>query len=226
MSVTEPTAEREDDGLWIVSKPAGWLVHPAKGTNAPNLVEWLASQGAASTVAPVHRLDLTTSGVVLFAESKETRAAIGRFFVDGLVDKRYVALVHGRTRAKGIIKTALDDGRRGRPLDALTRYRTREHLGGFSLISVRPATGRKHQIRRHLHSLRHPIVGDERYSTKKFVPVPAFPGRLWLHSERLSLPDGRSFAVALAPELAAHLAVLRADLEVPRAGNSDSAPTE
>jgi 23S rRNA-/tRNA-specific pseudouridylate synthase len=205
----EPSGERHDDGLWVVNKPTGWLVHPANGTDAPNLVDWLVSQGASPEVAPVHRLDLPTSGIVLFCESSALRGALGRFFVDGLVDKRYVALVHGRTRSKGIIKKPLDDERRGRPLDAITRYRTREHLGGFSLITARPATGRKHQIRRHMHSLRHPLVGDERYRSEKFVPVPAFPGRLWLHSERLNLPDGRSFAVSLPPELATHLEVLR-----------------
>lgn len=209
MTDSGPSAEISE-GLWIVSKPAGWLVHPANGTDAPNLVDWLVSQGASSEVAPVHRLDLLTSGIVLYSDSKQVRGAVGRLFAEGQIEKRYVALVHGRTRAKGIIKTPLDDGRRGRPLTALTRYRTREHLGGFSLVSVRPATGRKHQIRRHMHSIKRPIVGDERYRTKKFVPVPAFPGRLWLHAERLTLPDGRSFAVPLASELADHLRVLRA----------------
>jgi hypothetical protein len=60
------------------------------------------------------------------------------------------------------------------------------------------------------------VVGDERYRTEKFVAVPAFPNRLWLHAERVSLPDGRSFVAPLAPELQAHLEVLRASM-VPKA---------
>lgn len=187
-------------------------MHPARGTTAPNVVEWLVAQGAVEGIAPVHRLDLVTSGVVLYAEDRALRGALGRMFRDGLVEKRYVALVVGRTRKKGVIRKPLADARRGRPLKAVTRYRTREHLGGFSLVSVRPQTGRKHQIRRHLQGIKHPIVGDSRYGPRRFVPVPAFPGRLWLHAERVTLPDGRSFAAPLAPELADHLAVLRGGL--------------
>ncbi len=227
-----PSVIENTGSLWVVYKPAGWLVHPAKGTDAPNLVDWLVENGAPKGVAPVHRLDLPTSGVILYSDSSEERGKIGRFFVDGAVEKRYVALVHGHTRSKGIIKKPLDDGRRGKPLEALTRYRTRENLGGFSFISVRPATGRKHQIRRHLHSIKRPIVGDERYRAKKFIPVPAFPNRLWLHAERVTLPDGRSFVAPLAEELQAHLEVLRASMrpkaeaETPEAGKPEAEKPE
>ena len=100
-------------------------------------------------------------------------------------------------------------GRRGRPLPAVTRYRHREALGGFSLVEARPETGRKHQIRRHLHGIGHPIVGDERYRPRRFKAVPGYPGRLWLHAAALELPDGHTIVAPLPPALMDHLDRLR-----------------
>ncbi len=90
----------------------------------------------------------------------------------------------------------------------MTRYALAEALGAFSLLRVRPETGRKHQIRRHLHGIGLPLVGDTRYRGR-FRPVPGFPGRLFLHAWRLSLPDGRSFESPLPPELEACILELR-----------------
>ena len=83
-----------------------------------------------------------------------------------------------------------------------------EWIGAFTLIEARPATGRKHQIRRHLHGLGHPIVGDERYPLPRFRAVPGFPGRLWLHALGVMLPDETILQDPLPPELEAHLAFM------------------
>ncbi|MCB9507437.1 MAG: RluA family pseudouridine synthase [Myxococcales bacterium] len=202
-----PTVDR---GLWIVCKPTGWLVHAANGTDAPDVRTALVAAGAPPDVAPVNRLDLETSGVVLYAETAELRAELGAMFAAGQVAKRYAAVVFGRTRAKGIVRRPLDDGRRGRPLEAVTRYRTREWMGGFSYVALRPEHGRKHQLRRHMQGIGHAIVGDTRYPGPTEIRIPAFPGRLWLHAERIELPDGRSFHAPLPRELAANLEALRA----------------
>lgn len=176
----------------------------------PDLLTHAVSElGLPVGLAPIHRLDRGTSGVVLCSPDAGVRAAIGAHFAAGEVDKRYRALVFGRTHAKGIVRRPLGDRRRDKPMPAVTRYRTLELFPKVSLIGVRPQTGRRHQIRRHLSAIGHAIVGDERYPPKRRLTVPAFPGRLWLHAEQLRLPDGRRFEAPLPQELSGHLATLR-----------------
>ncbi len=197
------------DGIVAVHKPAWMLVHPAGVPDRPDLCTWLDTQDdLPSGCRPVHRLDAQASGVVLCAADATVRAEVAGWLARGEIDKSYVALVHGRTHRKGIIRRPLADARRGRPLPAVTRYRRLEWLGAFTLLEVRPATGRKHQIRRHLHGLGHPLVGDDRYRPRRFRPVPAFPGRLWLHAIGIMLPDETIFSDPLPPELEAHLEAL------------------
>ncbi len=157
----------------------------------------------------MHRLDRETSGLVLASPDASLRAELGDLFASGAVHKEYQALVFGRCHEKGVVRRALADGRRGRPLPAVTRYRLLEWLGPLSLVRARPEHGRKHQIRRHLQAIGHAIVGDERYPPPRFRRVPGYPGRLWLHASRLELPDGRVWEAPLPPELAAHLDLLR-----------------
>src|SRR5690606_14273653 len=147
---------------------------------APDLVSWLRGQG--EDALPVHRLDAESSGLVICAAEPALRQEAAGWFAEGRIEKTYLALVAGRARPKGVIRRALEDARRGRPLPAVTRYRTLELLGGVSLLRVRPETGRKHQIRRHMQGLGHPLVGDTRYGPRRPLRVPGFPGRLWLHA--------------------------------------------
>ncbi len=167
------------------------------------------TEGLPPGVVPLHRLDLHTSGVLLCASDLSVRGRVQEWFAAGLVQKTYLALVHGRTHGKGTIRRGLKDARRRKTLDAVTRYTRREALGGFSLLEVHPETGRKHQVRRHLQGLGHAVVGDTRYRPKRFRKVPAFPGRLWLHAWRVTLPDGGAFEAPLPEALESHLAVLR-----------------
>ncbi len=198
-----------DDGIFAVHKPAGWRVHPADADGTPDLLAWLAEAGHPAA-RPGHRIDAHASGIVLCAPTGAGRARIGAMLQDPAAEKVYLALVFGATRRKGTIRRPLADARRGRPLPALTRYRTLEQLGGFSLLSVRIDTGRKHQIRRHLQGLGHSIVGDQRYRPRRFRRVPAFPGRLWLHARALVLPDGTTVEDPLPEVLVDHLERLRA----------------
>lgn len=213
MSSTKPTVLRNRDGLLILDKPAGWLVHPAGEGERPDLQTWLSRQRSLPRgQRPVHRLDSETSGLAMFSADPEVRGDIGRALAKGQVNKTYLALVVGRTRRKGVISRGLKDARRGKTVTAVTRYRSLEQLGGFTLVELHPESGRKHQLRRHMQGIGHAIVGDTRYRGKRFVKVPGFPGRLWLHALRLELPGGLEIEAPLPPELQAHLELLRRGL--------------
>ena len=119
--------------------------------------------------------------------------------------KEYVALCKGVVREKGAIRRPLVE--HGRPHEARTRYTRREVIGGHSRVTVRPDEGRKHQIRRHLASLGHPVIGDERYGdvrTNEYFLMRHFLDRPFLHCARIELElDGRSLDLRapLAPDL-------------------------
>jgi 23S rRNA-/tRNA-specific pseudouridylate synthase len=196
-------------GILAVHKPAGWRVHPANADGTPDLVQWFEQQGLRG-VRPGHRIDAPASGIVLCAAAPGARAHISDLLQSPDTEKVYLALVHGQTRRKGTVRRPLADARRGRPLPALTRYRTLEQLGPVSLVAVRIETGRKHQIRRHLQGIGHAIVGDRRHRPRRRrQSVPGAPDRLWLHARALVLPDGTSIEDALPAELLAHLDLLR-----------------
>jgi len=206
----EPRLVTRDGELWVLDKPSGVAVHRTDAAEATDLMAWAREAlGAPPALAPVHRLDLETSGLVLCSADAALRGMLGRWFQGGEVHKEYRALVLGRAHRKGVIDRPLKDPRRKAALPARTRYRCLERLGGFSYLSVTPETGRRHQIRRHLHGLGHPLVGDRRYRPRRFRPVPGFPGRLWLHAAGITLPDGRTFSAELAAELEANLTLLR-----------------
>ena len=213
-----PSVIAQQDALWVLDKPSGWAVHPTGDEGELDLMTWAqGALGVSGKMSPAHRIDRETSGVVLCSPSGEVRAEVGRWFEAGQVSKVYLALAHGRTRHKGIIRKPLSDGRRGRALESVTRYKCLGRYGGVSFLQVRPETGRRHQIRRHLHGIGHGLVGDERYGAARFKPVPGFPGRLWLHAHQLTLPTGQIFQSPLPPELQAHL-----DLLADRGGGATS----
>ncbi len=164
--------------------------------------------GRRQALRPVHRLDRPTSGVLLCSPNPRTRAEVGAMFADGSVKKEYRALVHGNADRTGEVDRPLMDGRRGRKLPATTRWRRLRAYLRLTYLSVLPETGRKHQIRRHLRGVGHPLVGDDRYGPSRPPRVPGFPYRLWLHAIRLDLPDGRTFECPLPMELQKHLDLL------------------
>jgi len=188
------------DDLVVMDKPAGWVVHDAGG-GAPDLSEWIGG------LDPLHRLDMGTSGLVVYGRHAHAFAAL-----DDAPLKAYLALVWGGTRPKGTIRRALADARRGKPLEAVTKYRTVQRLGQVSYVRVRIETGRKHQVRRHMEGMGHPVVGDARYRGRRSQPLAGAPARMWLHSGQLHLEDGRHFEAPLPPSLAAHLEALRASV--------------
>ena len=163
-----------DEHCVVVDKPAGLLVH--RGGLADRREEALLQRlrdQLGGWVYPVHRLDRPTSGIILMARSSTAAAGFAAAFAESQVDKRYVAVVRGVAPARAEIDSPVRDGdERGAPLrDARTSLARiaevelplavgRHATARYSLVVLRPHTGRWRQLRQHCAHLRHPIVGD------------------------------------------------------------------
>ena len=183
----------QDDHLLVLDKPSGLLSVPGRG---PELQDCLSVrvQAAFPQALVVHRLDRDTSGVMVMALDPETQRALNRQFAERTVEKCYVAVVAGSPMAsEGLIDLPMRkdfdqppcqkiDLVAGRP--ARTRWRLVERQGDRSRLEVRPLTGRSHQIRLHLATIRHPILGDPLYAPPEAC---AMSRRLLLHATELSL---------------------------------------
>jgi 23S rRNA pseudouridine955/2504/2580 synthase len=172
----------EDDDIAIFNKPAGLSVHRSAEHGIHNMVDtgiaFFGRRGIQLKLYPVNRLDRETSGLVVMAKSSAKAGAFGKLFQDGLVAKRYLTVVSGKTAESGIIDLPLDEK------ESRSEYRTLITRKGVSVLSVTPITGRSHQIRRHLSSIGHPVVGDLRYGGKRNRDLAGHA----LHSYRLSFP--------------------------------------
>ena len=199
----------QDDYLVAVDKPPGLLVHRT-GLDAgeTQFALQLLRDQLGRPVWPAHRLDKGTSGVLLFALDAGTASALGQAFeAPDQVDKTYRAVVRGWPSTEGRIDHPLkrmeDDARAGRTeaQEACTFYRTLERYelplpyGGFAatrcaLVELQPLTGRRHQLRRHMKHIAHPLIGDATHGKGALNRALAeFLGtqRLWLHAQKLAL---------------------------------------
>jgi len=227
----------EDETLVVVNKPAGLVVHPAAGIHSGTLANALAYHfdqlsKRAGKIRPgiVHRIDKDTSGLLAVAKTELAHEKLADQFRARTVFKSYLALVHGvMERDTGRIDQALarDPKNRTRMAvvragrSALTLYRVKQRYERFTLLDVEIKTGRTHQIRVHLASLKHPVVGDETYGggrdntvrdPKVKVEIRKL-GRQFLHAGELGLTHPVSgeqmrFEAPLPPELKHFLAVL------------------
>jgi 23S rRNA (uracil1939-C5)-methyltransferase len=189
----------EDERLVAVDKPPHEPTTP-QSEHATSLLARVRAMPHLEGAVPVHRLDAGTSGVCLFARAPGHVEALARALAEG--KKRYVALVRGIAHGKGIVRRALRD--EGRSLAATTRWQRRRIVGGHSLVRAAPAEGRLHQIRRHLASIGHPVLGDERYGhapSNRHLWERAALDRPFLHSERIELAGGPTIESPLAPDL-------------------------
>jgi 23S rRNA pseudouridine1911/1915/1917 synthase len=201
----------QDADLVVLDKPAGLTVHPGAGRSTGTLVHLLLARypeiggvGGPGRPGVVHRLDKGTSGVMVVARTAAAYQRLSRAFADREVRKTYLAIVHGAPApAAGVIEAPIGRHRErrtemtvradGRP--ARTAFRTLAAGCGIALLEIDLATGRTHQIRVHLKSLGHPLVGDPTYGEARHrglpraaqAPLRDFP-RPALHAWRLALP--------------------------------------
>jgi 23S rRNA pseudouridine1911/1915/1917 synthase len=207
----------EDDDLLVVDKPAGLTIHPAPGHPGHTLVNAILSRLASlpdsGDLRPgiVHRLDRDTSGVMVVAKKSTAQADLISQFKAHSVAKAYLVLVRGQLAPEtGVIEAPIgrDPSDRKRMAvvaggrEARTGYQVVRYIGGYTLLEVRPETGRTHQIRVHLRAIGYPVVGDKVYGAKSDLV-----SRQFMHACRLGfkLPatgQYKEFTSELPPDLA------------------------
>lgn len=168
----------QDEFIVAINKPHGLLVHRSPiAKDASEFALQLLRDQLQQRVYPIHRLDRKTGGILLFALDEQTHRSMQKLFADNEVKKSYKAIVRGFTESKGIIDYALkrDDGK---IQEALTHYCTLQkteidvpfgkfNTSRYSLVEVRPQTGRMHQIRKHFAHILHPIIADRPHGCNK-----------------------------------------------------------
>ena len=196
------------DVFYAFEKPEGMASHQ-NSEETLDLVTWMKGQRSLPhSLRPAHRLDLGTSGIVLCGAGRKARAQISEW-LESEATKEYLVLVAGAPEQdSGQFKAPLYDRNKKKSQPCETIFRVEERFEGFTLLEIELVTGRKHQIRRHLAAAGFPVVGDKRYGPKKPKRVPGFPGRLWLHAWRLTIP-GKVIESPLPNGLNDHLQVLR-----------------
>jgi 23S rRNA pseudouridine1911/1915/1917 synthase len=189
----------EDEHLLVVDKPAGIVVHPARGHASGTLAQALEGRGHGSSdpdegwrAGLVHRLDRDTSGLLVVAKSEPVHAALKAALQAREITREYTALVEGRPPARtGTIDAPIGRDRRVRtrmstdtdtPREARTHFEIVEALPSTSLLRVRLDTGRTHQIRVHLQAIGHPVAGDPEYGHAGLLGLE----RQFLHAARLA----------------------------------------
>jgi 23S rRNA pseudouridine1911/1915/1917 synthase len=232
----------EDRWLLAIDKPAGLAVHPAGRRLGGTLISALHRRyrrpdDPAHDVVPrlLHRIDVETSGVLAASLHEDFHHQVARQFEDRLVQKTYLAVVHGRPeQAEGTIdlpigrdrqsavRLKLEGKRDGTGLPAVTQFRTLRGNGRYSLVELRPRTGRTHQIRVHLAAIGCPLVGDKLYGVDDSIFLQKLTGEIdaanrqhlvldrhALHAHELRLfHPVRGAEIALTAPLPADLAAL------------------
>jgi 23S rRNA pseudouridine1911/1915/1917 synthase len=185
--VAEPIAldiYYEDSDVVVVNKPRGMVVHPAAGNYSGTLVNALLYHcrdlsGINGVMRPgiVHRLDKDTSGLIVAAKNDVAHVALSQQFKDRQVNRRYLALVHGRVREKaGEVDAPIGRDPRDRQRmavvqkngkEAVTTYKVLGRYKGYTYLGLKLRTGRTHQIRVHMSFIGHPVVGDPKYGPSR-----------------------------------------------------------
>ncbi|MFH1900149.1 MAG: RluA family pseudouridine synthase [Patescibacteria group bacterium] len=220
----------EDESYLVVNKPAGMVVHADDKHKNGTLVDWLIDKypeikkigDDSSRPGIVHRLDKEVSGLMVVARTQEMFESLKKQFKERKIKKEYIALVHNvmkqdegeiklpikRSKKKGIfiaVSDFLSVFSKTKP--ALTKYEVLEKFINYTLVKINILTGRTHQIRVHMRSIGHPVVGDKVYTTHdikkkgKIVDL----GRVWLYASKLGFRDLRGewkeFKIEMPSEL-------------------------
>jgi tRNA pseudouridine32 synthase/23S rRNA pseudouridine746 synthase len=198
----------EDPALLAVDKPAGLLAVPGRGADKQDCL-WQHVRQCWPDALVVHRLDMATSGLMLFARGAEAQRRLSRAFAARQVDKTYLAIVAGRMpQSQGRIELPLMADWPRRPLQKVDAVQGKPSITDWQLVAfdterqvsrlaLRPLTGRTHQLRVHLAAIGHPIFGDALYA-----PSGLQGGRLMLHAQTLRFThplDGRTLQLHCEP---------------------------
>ncbi len=192
------TIAYEDDALLVVDKPAGLVVHPARGHETGTLAQALADRAAGGEdpyrAGIVHRLDRDTSGLLVVAKSDAVHRELKRLLQARELRREYLTLVEGIPPAhSGTIDAPIGRDRRDRvlhsidtdtPREARTHFELVEPFGRAALLRVSLETGRTHQIRVHMQAIGHPVLGDRAYGGPSWFGLE----RQFLHAARLAFP--------------------------------------
>ncbi len=180
-----------DESLLVVNKPAGLLSVPGRGADRQDCMSARVQKDFPDALV-VHRLDMATSGLLVFARGVEMQRRLSEMFRERSVTKRYVAVVAGTVQAEiGEVNLPIAADWPNRPLRKIdnesgkpsqTFYRVLARYVDSTRMELTPITGRTHQLRVHMAAIGHPILGDALYG------VPASAPRLLLHALSLSLP--------------------------------------
>ena len=225
----------EHEHFLLINKPASLLVHPPHATSTVvTLIDWIKQRyadicnvGFVDRPGIVHRLDKDTSGILIIPRTNYAHVTLSELFHNRHIHKTYHAVVHGHPDPSGMIDLSIGRDPENRtkmrgftqndPLfarrhgikvrTALSHYRVLEYFDEHALVEVKPVTGRTHQIRVHLSSIGHPIVGDTIYGTK----TDTF-GRQALHAQSLSFEfndEPHTFCAELPEDMRQLIATLR-----------------
>ncbi|MCL2353599.1 MAG: RluA family pseudouridine synthase [Defluviitaleaceae bacterium] len=202
----------EDEGMVVVNKPANLLTQP-DAPNADSVTGRLYNiYGEAGGFAPVavNRLDKNTTGIVLCAKNLPTAQALSRWIRDGQVSKLYLGVAHGyvpqeiklggaivKDEETNISRILMEGGDEGKVVSTTITPIKYDKDKGITLLQIQLHTGRSHQIRAHLQSIGHPLVGDVKYGGQRLYGTK----RQLLHAWQIHLPDGRSFTAPAQPAI-------------------------
>jgi len=214
--IKEPNIIAETDEYLVINKPAGLLVHETENSTEKTLVDWLIKkypkiknifdkQNKTGEIRPgiVHRLDRDVSGLMVIAKTQDMFDNLKQQFQSRKIDKEYTALAHGKieldegeitrsiTRSKktGLMIARGSNQEQGK--NAITKFEVIKRLNNYTLLKIKLITGRTHQIRVHLRSIGHSVVGDSLYQTKDLRKhkVKDELGRIFLCATKLGFYD-------------------------------------
>jgi tRNA pseudouridine65 synthase len=217
-----------DEAVVAVVKPAGIPVHRTRGTGKQRPLLQMLRDQLGQWVYPVHRLDQPTSGAIVFALSSLAAQRLSQAFRNHDVEKEYLAVVRGYAPDAGRIDHPVSDPDTGKAHPAVTRFRRLETVelpapvgryptARYSLVSLIPFTGRRHQLRRHMRHIAHPVIGDTAYGDgrhNRFFRNTLHIHRLMLAATRLRFlhpVSGARIAVTAPLDAAFQTILLRFD---------------
>lgn len=213
----EPEVIFEDNFLCVINKPSGMVVNDSGSAKGATVQQWFDDRRKKgegefeSKGGVVHRLDKDTSGVMVLAKTPETYEKLKVLFLERKAKKEYIALVHGRmTEKSGVVSVPIDRHPVVRikfgvsanlSRTAVTEWEVKQEWEGYTLVTLRPLTGRTHQLRVHMQYLGHPVVSDRIYGLKKMLKrdMERCP-RLFLHARKLEISN-MTFEAKLPPVL-------------------------